>query len=107
MIKHPYTWALLSSVPDLDTTEKLLSIPGTWICFPQKGDAFADRNQFALKIDFEEQPPFLKVSESHYAATWLLHENAPNVQMPEIVKERIDKYKSQDKLHKDNKEVSL
>ncbi len=107
--KHPYTWALLSSVPDLDTTEKLLSIPGTPpdMLFPPKGDAFADRNQFALKIDFEEQPPFFKVSESHYAATWLLHENAPNVQMPEIVKERIDKYKSQDKLHKDNKEVSL
>ncbi len=92
--KHPYTWALLSSVPDLDTKERLLSIPGTPpdMLFPPKGDAFADRNKFALKIDFEEQPPFFKVSDSHYAATWLLHEDAPKIEMPKIIKDRIVKY---------------
>lgn len=97
--KHPYTWALLSSVPDLDTKEKLLSIPGTPpdMLYPPIGDAFADRNQFALKIDFEEEPPFFQVSETHYAATWLLHEDAPKVEMPEIVKQRINKYKAQEK----------
>ncbi|MGB0175068.1 MAG: oligopeptide/dipeptide ABC transporter ATP-binding protein [Acholeplasmataceae bacterium] len=96
--KHPYTWALLSSVPDLDTTDKLLSIPGTPpdMLYPPKGDAFADRNQFALKIDFEEQPPFFKVNDDHYAATWLLHPDAPNIEMPQIVKDRIEKYIAQD-----------
>lgn len=94
--KHPYTWALLSSVPDLDTTEKLLSIPGTPpdMLYPPKGDAFADRNQFALKIDFEEEPPFFKISDTHYAATWLLHENAPKIEMPKIIQDRIKKYKA-------------
>ena len=103
--KHPYTWALLSSVPDLDTKEKLLSIPGTPpdMLYPPKGDAFADRNQFALKIDFEEEPPFFKVSETHYAASWLLHEDAPKVEMPEIVKERIAKYKAQEKAYQQSK----
>ena len=71
--KHPYTWALLSSVPDLETKDKLISIPGTPpdMLFPPKGDAFAERNEYALKIDFEEHPPFFKVSDTHYAATWL------------------------------------
>ncbi len=103
--KHPYTWALLSSVPDLDTKEKLLSIPGTPpdMLYPPKGDAFADRNQFALKIDFEEQPPFFKISDNHYAATWLLHEDAPKVDMPVIVKDRIEKYKAQEKAFQQSK----
>lgn len=94
--KHPYTWALLSSVPDLDTTDKLLSIPGTPpdMLFPPKGDAFADRNQYALKIDFEEQPPFFKISDTHYAATWLLHPDAPKIPVPNIVKERIERFNS-------------
>lgn len=95
--EHPYTWALLSSVPDLDTSEKLLSIPGTPpdMLFPPKGDAFADRNKYALKIDFEEQPPFFKVSDTHYAATWLLHPDAPKIDMPEIINVRINRYKEQ------------
>jgi oligopeptide transport system ATP-binding protein len=94
---HPYTWALLSSVPDLDTTERLLSIPGTPpdMLFPPKGDAFADRNKYAMKIDFEEQPPYFKVSESHYSASWLLHPDAPKVEMPNIINERIQRYKQQ------------
>jgi oligopeptide transport system ATP-binding protein len=94
--KHPYTWALLSSVPDLETSHRLISIPGTPpdMLYPPKGDAFAARNKYALKIDFEEQPPYFKVSETHYAATWLLHEDAPKIDMPEIIKERAEKYKA-------------
>jgi oligopeptide/dipeptide ABC transporter ATP-binding protein len=89
---HPYTWALLSSMPDLNTKEKLEAIPGTPpnMILPPKGDDFAARNKYAMKIDFEEQPPLFKISETHYAATWLLHPDAPKVEMPKIVKERID-----------------
>lgn len=88
---HPYTWALLASIPDLDTHEKLESIPGTPpnMLFPPKGDAFAVRNKYAMAIDFEEQPPLFQITDTHYAATWLLHPNAPKVQPPEIVTERI------------------
>ena len=93
--KHPYTWALLSSMPDLETKEKLEAIPGTPpnMIFPPKGDAFADRNKYALEIDFEMQPPLFKVSESHYAATWLLHPDAPKVEPPSIIKKRIERMK--------------
>lgn len=92
---HPYTWALLSSMPDLDTNEKLEAIPGTPpnMIYPPKGDAFAARNKYALKIDFEEQPPMFKVSETHSAATWLLHPNAPKVEPPKIVVDRIKRMK--------------
>ncbi len=88
---HPYTWALLSSMPDLDTNEKLEAIPGTPpnMIYPPVGDAFADRNKYALKIDFEKQPPMFKISETHSAATWLLHPDAPKVNPPKIVTERI------------------
>lgn len=90
---HPYTWALLSSITDLETKEKLFSIPGTApnMLFPPKGDAFAARNKYALQIDFEEEPPFFKLSDTHYAATWLLHPKAPKVEMPKILKNRIDR----------------
>lgn len=90
---HPYTWALLSSMPDLETKEKLFSIPGTPpnMIFPPKGDAFAERNQYALQLDFEEEPPYFKLSDTHYAATWLLHPNAPKVEMPAILKSRIER----------------
>ena len=96
---HPYTWALLSSVPDLDTKEKLESIPGTPpnMIYPPKGDAFADRNKYALEIDFEEQPPMFKVSDTHYAATWLLHPDAPKVDPPKIVTERIARMRGESK----------
>ncbi len=89
--KHPYTWALLSSVPDIDSKERLSAIPGTPpnMLFPPKGDAFAERSEYAMEIDFEKQPPFFKISDSHYAATWLLHKDAPKVEMPEILKKRI------------------
>ena len=88
---HPYTWALLSSMPDLDTNEKLEAIPGTPpnMIYPPVGDAFADRNKYALKIDFELQPPMFRISDTHSAATWLLHPDAPHVDPPKIVTERI------------------
>jgi len=92
---HPYTWALLSSMPDLETKKRLLSIPGTPpnMIYPPPGDAFSTRNSNAMKIDFEEEPPFFKLSETHYAATWLLHPHAPKVQMPEIYSQRIQRMK--------------
>jgi len=89
--RHPYTWALLSSMPDLETKTKLEAIPGTPpnMIVPPVGDAFADRNQYAMQIDFEQQPPAFSVSDTHWAATWLLHPDAPKVQPPQIVLERI------------------
>ena len=92
---HPYTWALLSSMPDLDTNEKLEAIPGTPpnMIYPPKGDAFAERNKYAMQIDFEEQPPMFDISETHSAATWLLHPNAPKVEIPKIITDRIEKMK--------------
>ena len=94
--KHPYTWALLSSMPDLDTNEKLDAIPGTPpnMIYPPKGDAFAARNKYAMQIDFEEQPPMFQVSDTHYAATWLLHPDAPKVDPPKIILDRIARMKS-------------
>lgn len=95
--RHPYTWALLSSMPDLDTKEKLEAIPGTPpnMIFPPKGDAFAARNKYAMKIDFEEQPPMFKISDTHYAATWLLHPSAPKVDPPRTVTDRINRMKNE------------
>ncbi|MEK4229836.1 ABC transporter ATP-binding protein [Solibacillus sp. FSL H8-0538] len=86
--KHPYTWALISSLPQLGTKgEQLYSIKGTPPnLFKQiKGDAFAPRNQYALKIDFEQRPPFFKVSDTHFARTWLLDPHAPKVEPPEAL----------------------
>ena len=94
--KHPYTWALLSSMPDLDTKEKLESIPGTPpnMIYPPVGDAFAERNKYAMQIDFEQQPPMFEVSETHKAATWLLHPNAPKLETPEVIRNRIARMKA-------------
>jgi oligopeptide transport system ATP-binding protein len=94
--KHPYTWALLSAMPDLNSEkgdQKLFVIPGTPpdMHFPPKGDAFAQRNRFALEIDYEEQPPFFKVSDTHYAATWLLHPDAEKIELPEVISRRIQR----------------
>jgi oligopeptide transport system ATP-binding protein len=95
--QHPYTWGLLASMPDLDNddAQELIAIPGTPpdLLNPPKGDAFAPRNPNALKIDFEMEPPMFKVSDTHYAATWLLHEDAPKVEPPEVVKKRINRKK--------------
>ena len=99
--QHPYTWALLSSMPDLDTNEKLDAIPGTPpnMIYPPVGDAFAERNKYAMEIDFEMQPPMYEVSPTHYAATWLLHPNAPKVEMPKIITERINRMKERGGNH--------
>ncbi|TKC18287.1 ABC transporter ATP-binding protein [Robertmurraya kyonggiensis] len=89
--QHPYTWGLISSMPTLDTEdEELYAIPGTPpnLLHPPKGDAFAPRNEYAMKIDLEEQPPMFKVSDTHYAATWLLHPDAPKVEPPPAVQRR-------------------
>lgn len=77
--KHPYTLALLSSMPHLNSKDRLDSIEGTPpdMTLPIVGDAFAPRNPDALEIDFEQEPPFFQVSETHFAATWLLHPYAP------------------------------
>ena len=100
---HPYTWALLSSVPDLETKEKLEAIPGTPpnMIIPPKGDAFAARNHYALELDFEEQPPMFRITDTHYAATWLLHPDAPETKLPAIVQERIDR------MHRRMKETTM
>lgn len=92
---HPYTWALLSSMPDLDTTERLEAIPGTPpnMIYPPKGDAFAARNKYAMAIDFQEEPPRFELSKTHWAATWLLHPKAPKTEIPRIVTERIERMK--------------
>lgn len=93
--RHPYTWALLASMPDLETKEKLDAIPGTPpnMIYPPVGDAFAERNKYALEIDFEMQPPMFEVSPTHYAATWLLHPSAPKVEPPKIIADRIKRMK--------------
>ncbi len=93
--RHPYTWALLSSMPDLDTKEKLDAIPGTPpnMIYPPVGDAFADRNKYAMEIDFEQQPPMFQITETHKAATWLLHPDAPKVEVPKIITDRIARMK--------------
>ncbi|MEK4711546.1 ABC transporter ATP-binding protein [Sporosarcina sp. FSL K6-5500] len=93
--QHPYTWGLLSSMPSLDTSEeKLYAIPGTPpdLLDPPKGDAFALRSEYAMKIDLEQVPPLFKVSETHYAATWLLHPDAPQVDPPIAVIERMKRF---------------
>ena len=103
--KHPYTWALLSSIPDVDSKERLDAIPGTPpnLIYPPKGDAFALRSKYAMKIDFKKEPPLFKVSETHYAATWLLDPRAPKVEMPAIVKTRIETAKAQNAARLANK----
>ena len=94
--KHPYTWALLSSMPDLDTNERLEAIPGTPpnMIYPPVGDAFAARNKYAMQIDFEKQPPMFQISDTHYAATWLLHPDAPVVEPPKVIRDRIARMKA-------------
>ncbi|WP_156290136.1 ABC transporter ATP-binding protein [Oceanobacillus salinisoli] len=90
--KHPYTWGLLGSMPTLDNAdEELYAIPGSPpdMLNPPKGDAFAPRNKFALEIDAVMEPPMFKVTDTHYAATWLLHEDAPKIEPPESVKKRM------------------
>ncbi|TQY94193.1 ABC transporter ATP-binding protein [Clostridioides difficile] len=83
--RHPYTWGLLGSLPTLDSQDDYLyNIPGMPpnLLNPPKGDAFAIRNKNALKIDYEKEPPMFKINDTHSAATWLLHPDAPEVDVP-------------------------
>jgi len=90
--KHPYTWGLLASLPDMEEeSETLYSIPGSPpnLLHPPAGDAFSLRSEYSLKIDREEEPPFFQISKTHFAATWLLDEYAPKVDMPTSLQDRI------------------
>ena len=96
--KHPYTWGLLAAMPDLETDDdRLVSIPGSPpnLLHEPVGDAFAPRNAYALAIDEKADPPMFKVSETHYAATWLLHPDAPKVEMPPELQARIARAKKE------------
>ena len=95
---HPYTWGLLSAMPDLDTEDdRLYTIPGSPpnLLHEVKGDAFAPRNIYALNIDERAEPPMFQLSETHYAATWLLDPRAPKVEMPKELRERIERMKKE------------
>ena len=93
--RHPYTWGLMRSLPALAKGGQLYTIPGMppSLVHPPRGDAFACRNEYALAIDYEEAPPMFRVSDTHYAATWLLHPDAPKVEMPKIISARIERMK--------------
>ncbi|WP_462363596.1 ABC transporter ATP-binding protein, partial [Pyramidobacter porci] len=94
--RHPYTWALLSSLPQLGVKgEDLYSIKGAppSLFSEIRGDAFAPRNPQALKIDFEQRPPFFEVSPTHYARTWLLDPRAPRVDPPEAIRRLRSRWK--------------
>ena len=96
--RHPYTWGLLSAMPDLNTNDqRLYAIPGSppTLVNEKPGDVFAPRNIFALNIDDRLMPPMFKVTDTHYAATWLLHEKAPKVEMPPELKSRIERMKKE------------
>ena len=94
--RHPYTWGLLSSMPQLAIKGKeLYSIPGTPPSLYKdiKGDEFAPRNKYALKIDFVKEPPMFKISATHYAKTWLCDPRAPQVEKPEQINNIHEKLK--------------
>ncbi len=83
--KHPYTCGLIQALPVFsrgrDTLRAIPGMPPTLVC-PPPGDAFACRNECALAIDYEEQPPMFRISDTHYAATWLLDKRAPKIALP-------------------------
>lgn len=83
--RHPYTWALLRALPALSAgRDALYTIPGMppTLIDPPQGDAFACRNEYALAIDYEKEPPMFKITDTHYAATWLLDPRAPKIKPP-------------------------
>jgi oligopeptide transport system ATP-binding protein len=97
--RHPYTWALLSSLPQLGVKGKpLFSISGTppSLFKEIEGDAFAARNPYALKVDFLREPPRFQASPSHWASTWLLDPRAPKVEPPEIIRQLNQSWRVQD-----------
>ena len=91
--QHPYTWGLLGSMPTLESeNDRLYAIPGSPpdLLDPPKGDAFYPRNEFALKIDAELEPPFFELSDTHKAATWLLAPQATVIAPPAEIQRRWD-----------------
>jgi oligopeptide transport system ATP-binding protein len=96
--RHPYTWGLLSAMPDLETSdERLYTIPGSPpnLLHEQPGDAFSPRNRYALVVDDKADPPMFEITPTHSAATWLLDPRAPKVEMPEELKARIERMKKE------------
>ncbi len=90
--RHPYTWGLLSSMPDLGTKDdRLYTIPGNPpnLLHAVAGDAYAPRNIYALNIDYRQEPPMFRITDTHHAATWLLSESAPKIEMPKELRERL------------------
>lgn len=102
--RHPYTWGLLSAMPDLDTDDdELYTIPGTPpnLTHEVQGDAFAPRNKYALNIDKRLEPPMFSVpgSKTHKVASWLMDPRAPKIDMPESLRKRINKMKKEGAAH--------
>jgi oligopeptide transport system ATP-binding protein len=96
--RHPYTWGLLASMPDIDSQDdELYTIPGTPpnLLYEIEGDAFAPRNRFALKIDEKVAPPMFENSETHHVASWLAAPKAPKVEMPADLKRRTERMKKE------------
>lgn len=95
--RHPYTWGLLSALPQLgDKDQDLFAIPGTPPSLFKKvvGDAFAPRNQYSLAIDFQEEPPMFQISDTHFAKTWLEDPRAPKTEKPEMIQNLHEKMKA-------------
>ncbi|MBQ6478631.1 MAG: ABC transporter ATP-binding protein [Erysipelotrichaceae bacterium] len=96
--RHPYTWGLLSSMPDTDTnSRRLYAIPGSPPNLMEKvpGDAFAARNQYALNIDYKEEPPMYDIGGQHRVASWLCDPRAPKVELPAELVEKLEKMKKE------------
>lgn len=89
--RHPYIWGLLGALPSAERSDRRLTaiegMPPDMAHLP-KGDAFADRNAYALAIDYEKEPPMFSVSPTHMVATWLLDPRAPKVELPAFIKRR-------------------
>ena len=90
---HPYTWGLLKSMPDLNKGTRLSTIKGS---VPNdlstiQGDAFAARNDFAMEIDFVEEPPYFQLIDTHFVRSWLYDERASKIEVPNQIRERWDK----------------
>lgn len=96
--RHPYTWGLLSSMPDTDTnSRRLYAIPGSPPNLMEKvpGDAFAERNVYALNIDYKEEPPMYDIGGQHRVASWLCDPRAPKVELPGELVEKLEKMKKE------------
>lgn len=103
--RHPYTWGLLNSMPTLDTnTPSLYTIPGAPpnLLKPPAGDAFAPRNEYALAVDELYEPPMFQISDTHYAATWLLDPRSPKIEPPDVLKKRREEFIKRSVLYAGN-----